>query len=227
MVREIIFHRTHRAGPSAREPWLDRSRAGRAPPAPPATARSACRYSTAPSSPSRRLRHCTSPDQPLVPAASASASRVGKRRPAKLLLRASLDRLEARRDARLRRKGGKQGLREAVDGLDPQAARGFEHPARTGAARARSVGGSFGSPSAKRSFSSSCILHPHPGSEPRADAVGHLRRCRLGEGQAEDRSPAPRRDSSSRSTRAVSTCVLPVPADADSAAWARGSAARA
>src|SRR6185369_7589912 len=33
--------------------------------------------------------------------------------------------------------------------------------------------------------------------------------------------------SSSRSTRAVSTCVLPVPADADSAACTRGSAASA
>ena len=34
-------------------------------------------------------------------------------------------------------------------------------------------------------------------------------------------------DSSSRSTRAVSTCVLPVPAEADSAAWTLGSDARA
>ena len=57
----------------------------------------------------------------------------------------------------------------------------------------------------------------HPMRQPLADAVGHFRRARLGEGQAQDRRGGVPR-SSSRSTRDVSTWVLPVPAEADSAA---------
>ena len=60
-----------------------------------------------------------------VPTSLRVGKESGKRGSAKFLLRASLQRLEARSNARLCRKGGKQGLRECMDGLDPQAARGF------------------------------------------------------------------------------------------------------
>ena len=191
MVREIIFQRiigqVHQrrtlasivpAGPSAFSASCDLAQR--------------IRYSTAAISPSRRLRHWTSPEQLLVATSLRVGKEVGKRAAAKFLLRASLDRLEARSNARLCRKGGKQGLREAwmvwIAGRQ-----GLLAPSRTAAARARIVGGSFGSRSAKRSFFRSAILNPHPGSEPRANAVGHLSCCSLGEGQAQDRSPAPRR----------------------------------
>ena len=65
------------------------------------------------------------PEQLLVPTSLRVGKESGKRGSAKFLLRASLQRLEARSNARLCRKGGKQGLRECMDGLDPQAARGF------------------------------------------------------------------------------------------------------
>ena len=155
------------------------------------------------------------------PRASASAIRSASVRPDQLLLGPALDRLEPGRDPGLRREGGEQGLREAVDGLDPEPARALRAPWRTGAAPARTIGGSLGSPSANSSLRRSLSLQPHPGRQPRADPVRHLRGRRLGEGQAQDRlRPCAR--SSRRSTRPVSTCVLPVPADAESAAWTRG-----
>ena len=177
-------------------------------------------------SPSRRLRHLDVADQLLVAAAP-------RRRPSGR--RASAAPAPARRGPR------SAGSPATIPASAGKAASSdwaklwmvwiFRPPGQSStlanSCRARSrVGGSLRSPSANRSFAGPLSLHPHPGREPRADAVRHFGRGRLGEGQAEDRFRR-RALSSRRSTRAVRTCVLPVPADADSAAWTRGSAASA
>ena len=80
--------------------------------------------------------------------------KVGKGRARELLFGPALDRPETRGDPRLGRKG-QQGLGKAVDGLDSQAARRFEHLARTSAGRALVNRGVWRSPSVNRSFARS------------------------------------------------------------------------
>ena len=109
-----------------------------------------------------------------------------------------------------------------MDGLDAQAAGRFEHLGEQPPRALRRVTGSLRSPSANRSFFEVASFIR---TQPRA-----VRRCgwpsppppalvKVRQRIVSGRAP----DSSSRSTRPVSTCVLPVPADADSAAWTRGS----
>ena len=115
----------------------------------------ACRYSTAPPSPRRRLRHCTSRISASSPLLFRIGHQVGERPPHQLLLGAALDRLEAGHDPGFGRKRREQGLREAVDGLDLQPARAVEHP---GEQLPRALDASPGRDlrrSANRSFASS------------------------------------------------------------------------
>ena len=103
-------------------------RAGRAPASASGRRAQAWRYSTAPPSPRRRLRHWTSRISPSSPLLFGVGHQVGERAPHQLLLGPALDRLEARHDPRFRRKGREQRLGEAVDGLDLQPAGAVEHP---------------------------------------------------------------------------------------------------
>jgi hypothetical protein len=111
---------------------------------------------------------------------------LGQRSPHQLLLGPALDRLEARRNPRLGRKGCKKRLGEGVDRQDLESARTIQNageqlagmltgPRIVGHAKRKQVGGKL------------AVLEPDPGSEPSPDPVGHLRRGRLGEGQAENR----------------------------------------
>ena len=139
-------------------------------------------------------------------------------------LGAALDRLEPRVDPGLGGEAGEQGLGEAVDRLDAQPP--GVSSTRANKRRARcSAGGSFASPSANRSWRSATS-----GIRTQAASRAAMRlaisaapalvkvRHRIAPG-----STCP---SSRRSTRAVSTWVLPVPAEADKAACATGSEAR-
>ena len=146
----------------------------------------ACRYSTAPVSPSRRLRHWTSRISCVVAARFGVRHQIGKRPPHQLLLGPALDRLEPGRDPRLRGKGREQRLGEGVDGLDLEPAGAIEHLARTAAARAPASADRWVR-RAQQVRSELAILEPDPRGETSADAVGHLRGRRLGEGQAQDR----------------------------------------
>ena len=139
MVRDIVVDRTPRAGPSVAGFGLRCPRAGRAYPAVLAPLAHACRYSTAPASPRRRLRHWTSPMSSFVATSLGISHEVGQRTAYQLLLGPAFDRLEARRNPGLCRKGSEQRLSEAVDGLDLQPARAVEHFARTAGGRARVV----------------------------------------------------------------------------------------
>jgi hypothetical protein len=120
------------------------------------------------------------------------ASRFGIRKqicqrpPDQLLLGAPLDRLEPRHNPRFRRESGEERLREGMDGLDLQATGAIQHlrkqlprpleqPVVRHLAERLEVAPQFAS------------LQAHPCREPRADAIGHLGRGGLGEGQAQDR----------------------------------------
>ena len=139
------------------------------------------------------------------------------------LLLAPLERAEARHQPRLGRESGEQALREGVDGLDAKAAAGgVEHLGEQGAARSAQASGPMvlaerhqllrqaRRPSAAPSARAARWIRPAISAAPALVKV----RQRIEAGS----TPA----SSSRSTRAVSTWVLPVPAEADSAAWSRG-----
>ncbi len=165
-------------------------------------------------------------DQRFIAAAFGLRQQIGERRARQFLLGAPLDRLETRRDPRLGRKRREQRLGEAVDGLDAQAAGRVEHlgeqPAR--ALHGRRVVGlaEIDTGRCARSWSrirtqlaSRVLMRLAISAAPALVKVRHSR--------CSGRTPA----SSRRSTRAVSTCVLPVPADADSAAWTSGSDASA
>ena len=156
-------------------------------------------------------------DQRFVATRLGVGHQVGQRTPHQLLLGAALDRLEARRDPGLGRKGREQSLGEAVDGLDLQAAGAVEHfgeqlpralAAFAGRCARRGERGRFRS-SLSLSRTQAASRAPMRFAISAAPALVKVRQ-RIDSGRA----PC----SSSRSTRAVRTCVLPVPAEADSAA---------
>ncbi len=176
----------------------------------------AWRYSTALTSPRRRLRTCTSLIRPAFPRASASASKSASvRRTSSCSARPSI--------------GWKPGAIPASAG---KAASSdwqklwmvwiFSPPGQSSTlannCRARSrVGGSVASPSANRSFRRSLSLSRthlarRPPTRLAISAAAALVKVR----QRIDSGRAPL--SSKRNTRAVRTCVLPVPADAESEA---------
>ena len=118
----------------------------------------ACRYSTAPISPSRRLRHWTSQIRLVIAVAFGIGHQIRERPPHQLLLGPALDRLEAGRDPGFRRKCGEQRLGEGVDGLDLEAARAIEHAGEQLPRSLAACCGSFAAPSANRSFLRSLSL---------------------------------------------------------------------
>ena len=112
---------------------------------------------------------------------------VGERLPHQQRLLARLDRAEAGHQPRLRRESGKQSLAEAVDRLDAQPpARRVEH---LGEQRAGARDALRRRLLAQRDqvLRQHRLRRTHPRREPLADARRHLRRTRLGEGEAQDR----------------------------------------
>ena len=99
---------------------------------------------------------------------------------------AILERAKAGRKSRLAGKAGEQGLAKGVDRLDTQAAWCIEHAREQGAgeghrfgtvifAQRLQIGGEVG------------VRTAYPAGQALVDAIGHLGRARLGEGEAEDR----------------------------------------
>ena len=164
-----------------------------------------------------RLRHRRSAARrrPLRPSRAASASV----RRASSCFRPALDRPEARRDARLGGKRGEQGLRKAVDGLDAQAAAGrIEHLGEQAAGALARRRAHCPRPARTSSWREPHRRQPHPVRQPLADRLAISAAPALVKVRHRiDEGGVPR--SSRRSTREVSTWVLPVPAEADSAAW--------
>ena len=102
-------------------------------------------------------------------------------------LGAAFDRAEPRRDPGFGGERAEQGLREAVDGLDAQAAAGgFEHAGEqaAGALDRRRV---IGLAKREQFLFQVRVGQPHPMRQTFADAIAHLRRTGPGEGQAQDR----------------------------------------
>ena len=138
-----------------------------------------------------------------------------------------VDGLEMRRHPGLQREAAQQRPAQAVDGHDVEAARQIEHAARTAGGRPLRVRAVGGAPVRSRSSAASrasSALTAQPASRCSIRSR-HLRGGGLGEGEAQDAlgsAPA----SSSRSTRSVSTRVLPVPALAVTQTERLGSAAR-
>ena len=131
---------------------------------------------------------------------------------------------EMRRDLRLERKALQQPLAEAVDGVDLEAAFGFERAGRRGGAP-RCISASPAARPSKRRESlpaSSSVRQRRPGgklAEQRGSASRPPRSwCRSGRGCARAAS----RQAAAASTRLTSTWVLPVPALADTQAERRG-----
>ena len=137
---------------------------GRAPPSPRARARSAADRPPPPLSPSRRLSVWTSSIRPSSPAAlrRRPAGRPASRRASAASSRGSSGRKPGVSPASLG-KAAEQGLAEAVDRLDAQAAaRRIEHAREQRARAARPPSSSCGSPSANRSLRERLRLQPHP-----------------------------------------------------------------
>ena len=153
-------------------------------------ARSGAGSPRAASSPSRRLSTCTSsisaespPRLGLAPAASASAVAT----PAPLLAR--LQRPEAGRPVppRPERPRASVWQKAWIVWMRRPAARRVEHAREQRAGAFASAGSSCASPSASRSWRRSASRIRTQLREPRVDALRHLGRARLGEGQAQDR----------------------------------------
>ena len=79
-----------------------------------------------------------------------------------------------------------QILREGVDGIDPEAAAGAVEHAREQAARAFLRGRTDIRAEIAQLLRQHRRGQPHPARQHRVDTVRHLRRARLGEGQAQD-----------------------------------------
>ena len=188
VLRRSLPRCRRREAEGAAEARLDALARRRAPPSPSGARAHCIRKASAPPSPSRWLSAWTSRISAEIAAAFARDQQIGERLARQQLLLPPLQRPEARDQPRLGRKGREQRLGEGVDGLDAKAAAGrVEHPREQGARPSRSVSGPRSSPSATSSAPSSASFEPHPVSEPGVDALGHLGRARLGEGEAQDR----------------------------------------
>jgi hypothetical protein len=126
-------------------------------------------------------------DQARMSAVLGAHQHCGQGLPGEQLLLAPLERAEARDQPGLGGKGREQALGEGMDGLDPEPAAGRVEDPGEQAARPRprfrpeilaqrlQLGGKL------------AVSQPHPISQPPMDPVRHLRRSRLGEGEAQDR----------------------------------------
>ena len=155
-------------------------------------------------------------DQTLVMMAFSFGQQLGERAPHQFLLGAAFKRLEPRHNAGLRRERRQKRLREGVDSLDLEAARAVQHASEQ-LPRALPQLGSVGLAKVDQVLPELGILQSHPGRQPRPmrlaiSAAAALVKVRHGSILAAP--PC----SSRRNTRAVSTCVFPVPAEAESAA---------
>ena len=103
------------------------------------------------------------------------------------MLLASVERPEARHQPRLGRKGREQALGEGVDGLDAQAAAGRVEHAREQGPRPLTPLRPRILVEREQLLAELGILEPDPMGQPGMDALGHLGRARLGEGEAQDR----------------------------------------
>jgi hypothetical protein len=112
---------------------------------------------------------------------------IGQCRAGELLLLPALQRPEAGHQPRLGREGSEQPLREGVDRHDPEApARGVEHAGEQAAGLRELVRPGLLA-EREQLLPELGILEPHPISEAGMDAIRHLGRARLGEGEAQDR----------------------------------------
>ena len=167
-------------------------------------------------------------DQRLVGGGFRVGHEVGEGAPHQLLLRPAFDRLETGHDPRFRRKCGEQPLGEAVDRLDLEAARAIQHPRDAiGPHTAVDVTGEI--PAAalqhepERRDAAALLGLPALVADFDQPLVQHAALVKVRHRIDSGRAPFSNR----RSTRAVRTCVFPVPADADSAACTTGSDASA
>ena len=125
-------------------------------------------------------------DQPFVAGGFGLGHEVGERAPHQLLLGASLDGLETGDDAGFGGEGCEQRLREAVDGLDLQAAGTVEYLGEQLPRPLPSLW-TIAFAEVQEVRSEIAVLQPHPLREPASNAIGHFGGGCLGEGQAEDR----------------------------------------
>ena len=125
-------------------------------------------------------------DQRFIAAGFRVGQQLGERAVSELFRRPAFEGLQSRRDPRFGRKGGEQRLREAVNCLDPEATRRVEH-AREQPPRVFQKLRSHAFTEVDEVGLEFARLHPHPRREAVADAIGHFRRARLGERQAQDR----------------------------------------
>ncbi len=111
---------------------------------------------------------------------------VGQRLARQARLLALVERAEARRQFGLQRKSGQQLLAKTMDGLDAQPAAGrFQHfGEQTPGIVARLRPGLLAQ--RLQVVEQVDLFHLHPGGQAIMDAVGHFRRARLGEGEAQD-----------------------------------------
>ena len=188
MVRDIFLDRFVGQAPSAADLAPRCCRAGpERGQAPPGAARTPADIRRRRASPSRRLRHWTSPISRSSPLASASAIRSASvRRTSSCSARPSIGWNPGTIPASAG-KGREQATGRSCGWSGSSARRGSRGPSRTTAARVRAVRIVRLSPRRIEVGPEFAVLEPHPSGEPRADAVGHLGRRGLGEGQAQDR----------------------------------------
>ena len=148
----------------------------------------------------------------VAPLALGVDQHVGQRLARQQRLLARLERAEARAPAPPRpgrRRAGPGRSRGSSGCAGRRPAR--RAPWRTASAPARCCAGSRVSPSACRSGAQLGVRHPHPRRQPLVDPLRHLRRARLGEGQAQDRRRIGRRAAAAgtRAPPAPASCRSP------------------